>query len=726
MTKAPCPNSKPAAVSSSEMRHPTVSEWKGALESISLSCRVPIPKLIELFHAGVVPEDLMPALSHATSVAAHPAEARHVFYNEICRHAETFANHAALKRHKQLARTFGISAYHSKILVGIQQLLAPFGNPMIFEVKQLIDVPEGSWASFKLDMAAAMGAMPGLLDLGPPACDASLDDLLSDLPFDYRLLRNTCADPVKGHRFDDVEPGWCKTAATIQTFRDLAVVGMVVLATRGKKSERISSFLRALRRMDILAAIYHDAILGDEAPLSSLCRIYIAQPVHGGRVDNDTTRSDTVAGLKREIAVIRDFIDGRALEPIREELDLIVPYEIQLGDSAKILSDLRTKAQVEGLKNRKSVTNSQNDTLNKRYRSMRARSFVMRLIGDAIRSRVLEVLETEHIVDCTVVVPTLDDQGIPTAGRQVEIFRIWPADLAMVQFGKKPRPLASNSSITERYIVEHVATEPFGQHPENETWAITIAKNRVHGKVASASAEVQAARHETMIRFNLLGGRPSHHGLCVFERWKSQLAIAAAARGTTFVQVEEIEAAVRLAYLVCQISEQSRARFESISQLRPKEFRRDDKGACTPRHSQDVLPKWTRGGNPNSIQPIEINISEACLDEMVSICRLHMRAAGLDVFPTMKPLKAYEWKVSPDQFALSWSGRVIDAVTMSHCLDLLQAGWKRLSIHDLRYCLSEEGALDGESEVITQISLGHSREKDTKDYRYTSVAGSQR
>ncbi|MDG6079037.1 hypothetical protein E3U23_07510 [Erythrobacter litoralis] len=696
--------------------HPADDE---AIDAIALSCQVSSSGFKGFINDGVVPKETLPALLGAIAKAANPEETRSSVYDAVCSQRDSFADYAALKQHRDLSRFLGIDRYHPKVLVGIHELLAPFGEPKMREVEQLIDVADGKWRSFKRDMASARGVLPGLLDTEPRRGRATFEELLINLPFDHRMLKNTCADPVRGHRFDDVEPNWCDSASSLRTFRDLAVVGMIVLAARGKKACWINRFIRALRRLDILATIYSDELTDDQDQLSKLCEIYVQRPVHGGSFDSDRTRADTIASLKRDIPAIHDFLSRKNFDPIRGELDLIVPREINLGTATGIYSELRKRTQAQGWDARKKVTNPQNDTLNMRFRSMKARSSVMRLIGDAIRSRVADALETGRIVDCNVVVPTLDDHGVPTISRQVELFRIWPTELAMKQFGKKPRRFAPDAPITEHYIVEHVGTEPFGSHPENETWTITIAKARVHAKVARASAEVQAARHEAMRRFNLPGGRPTHRGLCVFERWKAQLAIAAKARGTIFVQVEEIEAAVRLAALACEISEQSRARFESIAQLRPKRFKRNDKGAATPRHSQDVLPKWTKGGNPRSIKPMEINISEASLDEMVSICELHMRAAGFDKFPVMKPLKSFEWKIPSDQYAFSWNGRVLDQVTVSHCLDLLQAGWKRLSVHDLRYCLSEEAALDGESEFVAQKSLGHACEKHTKDYRYS-------
>ena len=640
-------------------------------------------------------------------------------YDAICDRIETFADHHSIRIHKELVLTLQIGMpYHRKFLLGLGVLMDEIGGIKYFECRQLVPIPDGGWSSFKSDVARACGMEPGLLSGVASADRMVLEDLLARLPFDASSLVGTCLDPVRGHEFDEPEPEWCARAGAMTSFRDLATLGIVFLPAEGCKHYQVVDFLCALLRADVLAAIHGESFEGSPCLLSALCDAYVRQASHGGLRDSDRTRADTVACLKRSIGKMRNFMLSKTLDPIRPDLEKIVPAAIELSeDGAEIYGSLCSDTQKAGHLNRKEKTNKETLTLNERFESTRSRCEVVRQIGDRIRAIAEIALTTGEIQDCPVAVKTLDDLGRPTDHKQVEIFRVWPMTVACRTFGKEVKTYGANAPIAERYIVQHVGTEPFGLGEANETWAVTIGKARVYSMVGSQPVAVQEVRHETIRRFGLSGGKPSHAGLLKFNGTKSDLAGKAAARGVTFIAMEELEAAIRFAGLACEIAEQTRARYESMVQLLPKGFVRDDKGAALPRHSQKVKPKHVKGGNPASIPPLELNISEAAFMEFVSLAQLHKRASGVETLPTIRGPRWIGWKLRDAAYGFAWTGHIIDHLHMGFCLDLLQAGWRRLTVQDLRNCLSEEAFLDGESLFVTMQALGHSLEKDSEAYR---------
>lgn len=640
-------------------------------------------------------------------------------YDAVCDKVECFADHHSIRFHKELVLALGITMpYHPKFLAGLSRLLDELGELQCYECGQLVPIPDGQAEAFKADVAAALGRRPRLLSETAPADPVELDDLLASLPFDASALVGTCADPVRGHEFDAPEPDWCARAGALGTFRDLAVLGILILTAIGYKRGRILQFLRSVRRMDVLAAIHGDSFEGATCLLSALCDAYVLRATHGGRADTDRTRADTVACLKRCVGAMRDFILSKTLDPIRPDLERVVPIAIEMSEEgAEIFGRLCSDTQKSGHANRKKNTNAETPRLDERFEATRARCEVVRQIGERVRAIADIALQTEEVQPCPVAVKTLDDRGRPTDNRQVEMFRVWPMTVACRTFGKEVKIYGDDVPITDRYIVQHVSTEPFDHGEANETWAVTIGKARVHCQIGTQPVAVQERRHEVMVRFGLPGGRPSHGGLMKFSGTKADLANRAAVKGVDFVAVEELEAAIRFAGLACEISEQTRARYESMCQLLPKGFQRDDKGAAMPRHSQKVKPKHVKGGNPATIPPLELNISEACFAEFVSLAELHKRAGGYDALPTIAAPNWIGWKLRDAAYGFAWSGRPINLETMSKCLDLLQAGWRRLTIQDLRNCLSEEAGLDGESVFVTMQALCHALEKDSDAYR---------
>ena len=339
------------------------------------------------------------------------------------------------------------------------------------------------------------------------------------------------------------------------------------------------------------------------------------------------------------------------------------------------------------------------------------------MLGDGIRKVASEAVAKNEIVERMVRVPTLDDRGIPTRGLQTERIRVWPMTVALRHFGRSVPADMEERPLPDRYVVEHVETLAFGEMPARETWLLTVGKAKVFSKIASASADRQAFRYRTMARFGFSAGYVTHEGLLKHGQDKTWLVDAAADAGIAFVPIEELEAGIRLAALQYEISDQTRARFESVVQLTVPGFRRNDKGAPIPRHSHFVKPKHTTGGNPAEIPPLEINIAEAQLKELIAICELHKAMLGSPVFPVMVNRTDIGWKLDPAKFAASWGGRVLDSPNNNQCLMVLQAGWDLETLQDARNCLTEEAALDGEDEATTQIILDHGSAQTSGLYR---------
>ena len=678
------------------------------------------PVLAKLVALGLLGSDEAHDPGAPWNTALRGEAARQALYDAVCGRIGDFADHHALKLHWTLAAELGITPpFHPAVRRGLHALVCAAGNFCELEVRQLVPLPKGGWSAFKREVEATVADRRPLLQGEFAPRRASLQALLGTLPFDPAHLRMTAADPDLGHRFEEPDQARCDAAAGLKVFRPLATVGMLFLSALKTKPPKIAAFMLAVRRLEMLNSIHGARVADADDRVSALVRIYLLEEEHDGRRDSEGTVVQTIAALRQAIYNIARYARRPVFAPIAHHLRAIVPSSVSLSRQEATLL-LRKRERVERRQhcNRNARTNPKVATLSEQFRALSARARVMTIIGDEIRKAAPGAVGSGEVREVAVKVPTLDDTGEPTGALQLERLRVWPTELAMRTFGLPvDHGRLAAAPPCDRYLVEHAGTVPFGKAPANETWAITLAKARVFNMIGQASAERQAERHRTMIRFGVRNPRASHRGLITHRSEKAALVLAAAEAGTDFVPLEEMEAAVRLAALGVAICEDTRIRFESLVQLQVGLFTRNDKGAPTPRHSQWVRPKHARGGNPAEIVPLEVNISEDALAEMLTLCELHKAAFGLARFPTMVPARDLTWKTKPGRYAFSWGGRTLKPDTYTQCLDLLQAGWDRTTAQDLRKSLTEEAALDGESPYLSQLNLGHASSAATPGYR---------
>lgn len=555
----------------------------------------------------------------------------------------------------------------------------------------------------------------------------TVEDLRGALPPNLQEAPFTCLTTDHPYEFEAPSPSMI--ARLWQLDRLFVPASLYVLATAPliRRSDLLLERVRSMERIQEIFAHY--------APERDLTPAEVEASLRGYLFDDDVQSNDPPSVRLLTVTRWADITQAlqiylsRLLPEAASTMQAYAPTPFVITPNfAKEIKERLGDLRAEGRARRQQTALAALADLELILTAATNRRDELRSFGEAYRHEVDQMLADEESRIFSVRVPCLDARGNLSGGINKVRFKIWRTGAAWNSLLHTPRATKNTRQIAgkradlnsdryeEPFIVEHLGTEADDGHAATEPWMIGLDRLGVTQSLANGDPGLKEQRHQTIYSLGLPGSRGCTKGLLTFEEERAALKRNGLKQDRHFFPLEEIEHALRLAYVVLDCVSQSYNRAQEIRQMVRQGWDVAESYDGEVRHSQRALPKIPKGKDLVTATPVKVIITETALNEIYDLCELHQRRCSYAKFPIMQAARDLRWKCPPGEYVISYNSTPLSKYEGQLFLRYLLAGWPEYTFHDFRYVMAKDAALDGHTPEEVASMLGQETLAIAEDY----------